>query len=99
MRNLKKYCKIKIQLRDPVERAFSFYLHVKRGGWFKDSFSKMIKKELEDKSELNKPHSILRHGLYSENIRRYYSVFGEENIKIYDFLTILIISNASQSFP
>ena len=68
--------KIIINLRDPVERAFSFYLHVKRGGWFKDSFHDMITKEISNKLEQNKPHSIIRHGLYYENILRYHTLFG-----------------------
>lgn len=77
--------KIIMVLRDPIERAFSHYLQVRRDNreWIRD-FSEALK--LEDKRiEKNfAPAWHYRHvSLYSTQVQRYLKYFSNEQIRIY----------------
>ena len=75
--------KIIIILRNPVERAFSHYLlRISGGKVF--SFSEAIKESLS--SNANYYQSIITKGsLYFEAVKRYYDIFGENQVKILIF--------------
>lgn len=69
-------------LREPVDRAFSEYLYMIKQG--------RVNKDTNFAEALRKYPSILEHGLYSGNIRRYYIQFGAETMVItkYDNLKL-----------
>jgi len=76
--------KILISLRDPIERLFSYYLMIVRLGdthkSFQDEVHEVLKLDHPEKSYLG-----LRGGLYYEAVKRYYSTFGEKQVKIIIF--------------
>ena len=78
--------KIIIILRDPVERAISSYLMIKKTGKVDLSFRKELDKAIL-MYEGNKTSSnlTLRKGFYSENIKKYWNIFGKEQVKILIF--------------
>jgi hypothetical protein len=77
-------------LRQPVERAYSNFLHAKRADQekntdFEESFTeenKMLKKGI-------KTHYYLEKGFYYKQLKRYYDVFPKEQIKIILFEDII----------
>lgn len=75
--------KIIIMLRDPIERAFSNFLHQKRLMHEKLDFNEVIKIEEE---RIEKGYGdfwrYLGHSLYSENCMDYINAFGSTNVKI-----------------
>lgn len=62
-------------LRDPVERAYSQYLHTNRLFNFADSFEEAVQKYPE----------ILERGLYYRNLKRYTRLFDSNQLKILFF--------------
>jgi len=76
--------KILISLRDAVERAFSGYLMYIRDGLTTMTFNESIQKFQSENS--NKEIFVrLDNGFYTDNVKRYQSVFGEKNVKIIIF--------------
>ncbi len=70
-------------LRNPVDRAFSQYLHGVSGGWIRRSFREHIDGNLrnrEQKFGLDFP--FLELGLYYEQVKRYLERFPAENVRI-----------------
>jgi hypothetical protein len=71
-------------LRNPVERAYSSYLHLVREGWEQLSFSEALNEE-EERVRDNWP--IMWHhkngGFYHEQLKRYYELFEPEQIRVY----------------
>ena len=90
--NLGKGVKFIIILRDPVDRAFSHYLHSKRDGHEKESFERAIKLEQKRLSEYMLDNdfiaelrfSYISQGLYFKMIKTY--------LKFYDLNDFLIIN-------
>lgn len=86
--NIKKYLKedvkIIIILRNPVERAYSNYLHAVREGWEDSTFEEAISKE---NSRILKewawPYHYFNVGLYYSQVKSYMNNF--ENVKIFMF--------------
>ena len=72
-------------LRDPVERAFSHYLMIKRSNRLKTSFKDEIDKELSKTIDRRKPRIGLENGLYYNNVKRYMEIFGVNQVKIIIF--------------
>ncbi|MDW6002167.1 sulfotransferase [Vibrio mangrovi] len=86
--NIKKYVgtqvKIIIILRNPVERAFSSYMHHIREGWEVLSFREAL--EHEDQRFADNwgwTYHFKRAGLYSQSVKAYIDNFN--NIKIYTY--------------
>lgn len=75
--------KIIILLRDPIERAFSHYLKQISSGSETGTFSDSIKKALNAKPDYS--GLIIETGFYYEQVKRYFKIFGKENIKIIIF--------------
>ena len=70
-------------LRDPVERAFSHYL-MARTGLEKRTFHQSLHDYFDKKNfELSK--SYVEFGYYSNQIKKYWDVFGKEKVKIIIF--------------
>ena len=90
--NLGKGVKFIIILRDPVDRAFSHYLHSKRDGHEKESFERAIKLEQKRLGEYMLDNdfvselrfSYISQGLYFKMIKSY--------LKFYDLNDFLIIN-------
>jgi len=77
--------KILISLRDPVERAHSNYLHLKRLGRVNFSFNELLHRAAKEGGDDYKANLGLYGGLYSENVKRYVDTFGSNQVKILIF--------------
>lgn len=62
--------KLMVCLREPIERAFSSYLHLLKHGAIKCNFEEAIEKE----------PSLIEHGMYAEYLHRYIEIFGKKRI-------------------
>ncbi|HEX7065262.1 MAG TPA: sulfotransferase [Bacillales bacterium] len=78
--------KIIIMLRNPVDRAFSAYLHLTRDSRETLSFEEGLQKEAERKRQ---NYEFLWHyksvGMYYEQVRKYIEAFGSDRVRIYLF--------------
>jgi Sulfotransferase domain len=71
-------------LRDPVERAFSQYLHNARDGVVRSSFGEQIELALNNTGHEFQPlYPFLENGLYYEQVKRYLDLFSRESIRIF----------------
>jgi hypothetical protein len=78
-----KKVKIIIIIRNPVERAFSEYLHTVRDGIEKTSFIDSIKKEISgERIEYQPLFHHIRRGLYVKSLEVYFDKFNAEDILI-----------------
>ncbi|MDB9312789.1 sulfotransferase [Spirulina sp. CS-785/01] len=72
-------------LRDPINRAFSCYLHFRRNGreWIKN-FPKALAQEEKRRQNYWAPGWYYREvGLYSEQVQRYLSLFDRQQLQFY----------------
>ena len=78
-------------LRQPVDRAYSNYLHVVRADKENsNSFEESIEKEQERINEKWSPlYHYIEKGYYSDQLQRYYDLFPSEKIKVYLFEDII----------
>jgi len=77
-------------LRQPVERAYSNFLHAKRADQEKESeFEKAFTEENKMLKKGIKTHYYLEKGFYYKQLKRYYAVFPKEQIKIILFEDII----------
>lgn len=72
--------KIIIILRNPVERAYSNYLHLRRDNLTEDSFEDIINLELEWNDDIWYGYKVIKSGYYYEAVKNYIDNF--KNIKI-----------------
>jgi len=81
------HARIVIMLRDPIERAFSHYLHAIRVGSETKSFGKTIRNTYERKTKKDDLTNIilLEGGFYFEQVKRYIDIFNFHQIKILIF--------------
>ncbi len=71
-------------LRDPVERAFSQYLHMLTYASAPTSFREHFEAGLSSKSRrIGKLYPFLEFGLYYEQVKRYFALFPREQVRIY----------------
>lgn len=75
--------KIIIILRDPVERAYSYFLNLVSSGTPSDSFSDCIKRGFNSPSGYSV--HVIDDGFYYEQVKRYVDLFGENQVKIFIF--------------
>ncbi|HIK54843.1 MAG TPA: sulfotransferase [Synechococcales cyanobacterium M55_K2018_004] len=73
-------------LRNPVDRAFSCYTHLRRENYEKLSFAEGLKAE-EQRIQDNWAHlwHYKQAGFYYEQLKRYYDAFAPAQIKVYLF--------------
>lgn len=79
--------KIIIVLRDPIQRAFSAYKHMKaRGAELSRSFASALKNEEKyiDENWQTMSHYV-KGSMYYEQVKRYFDVFPKENITVLCF--------------
>ncbi len=75
--------KIVIVLRNPVDRAFSAYMHLLRDERETLSFEDGLREEANRKRLDYEPLWLYRElGLYTEQVRRYLDVLGREQVKV-----------------
>jgi len=80
------HARILILLRDPVERAYSHYLmYLTRSESTIRTFHEEILNELENGIDYNKPFVTIEAGLYFEDVKRFFSTFGKNQVKIIIF--------------
>jgi len=79
------HAKILISLRDPVERAFSHYLMIRNRNFITISFHEQLQKEINQNVEISTPRIRLEAGLYFEDVKRFLSTFGKNQVKIIIF--------------
>lgn len=73
-------------LRDPVQRAFSSYLHLVRDGYETLSFAEGLKAEASRIQDKWQPLWYYKQrGFYYEQLKRYFDLFSADQIKIYLF--------------
>ncbi|WP_404455398.1 sulfotransferase [Virgibacillus necropolis] len=75
--------KIIICLRNPIDRAYSAYMHNIRSGYEKLSFEEALKNE---EQRITENYPFLWHykqvGLYYNQVKQYIQEFGKENVEI-----------------
>ncbi|MBX5436088.1 MAG: sulfotransferase [Alicyclobacillaceae bacterium] len=78
--------KIIMVLRNPVERAYSAYMHLVRDGRETLDFAEALQQEAERNRKRYQPLWLYREvGQYAEQVERYLHVFGERNVKIVSY--------------
>lgn len=82
-------------LRNPVDRAFSCYTHLRRENYEKLSFAEGLKAE-EQRIQDNWAHlwHYKKAGFYYEQLKRYYDAFDPAQIKVYLFEDLNVDSTA-----
>jgi len=75
--------KIIISLRDPIERAYSFFL-LRQSGGKTYTFSKAIEKSLKAEKDYYNG-MIVNGGFYYNQVKRFFDIFGREQVKIIIF--------------
>jgi hypothetical protein len=76
--------RIVIILRDPIERAYSHFLHHLKYG-FETSFDflEAIKSDYnKERKGIGFAHMYIEYGLYSHQIQRYFDLFGRSRVKV-----------------
>jgi hypothetical protein len=76
--------RIILVLRNPVEMAFSMYLHSLRSLATHHTFREAIERGLEQRGgQIDFWHPFLDMGLYYEQVKRYLQTFPKERVRIY----------------
>ncbi|MFB5190192.1 sulfotransferase family protein [Alicyclobacillus fastidiosus] len=76
--------KIVFILRNPVQRAFSAYMHTIRDGRETLSFEEALEQEATRKAQNYQPLWWYKEaGLYAQSVEAYMSVFGRDQLKIF----------------
>jgi len=71
-------------LRNPADRAYSAYLHAVRQGRERRSFEEGLKLEPERiRQKWNPLWHFKAMGFYAEQVKRFYDMFGREQVRIY----------------
>jgi hypothetical protein len=68
-------CRFIVSLRDPVQRAFSWYLYARRSFNERRSFENFIEQQPE----------VLQRGRYCEQLSRYFAAFGKDKVLVLIF--------------
>ncbi|MGI0017066.1 MAG: sulfotransferase family protein, partial [Nitrososphaera sp.] len=75
--------RIIILLRDPIERAYSHYLHHVRDGWETLPFYEALQRDYNKREQVWKvPDLYIDQGLYYQQVKRYLDVFGGDKVHI-----------------
>jgi len=77
--------KIIMMLRNPVDRAYSYYLHNIRNGSEIKNFREAVECELQNISDFDVHRFYLGGSMYHDAVQRYINNFGLENVKVLIF--------------
>src|SRR5918999_176947 len=73
-------------LRDPIERAYSQYLQSVKYGGIKSSFYDELMRDYKSQEKLYGPSQLyVEMGMYYEQVKRYFDIFGREQVKVIIF--------------
>ncbi|GAB5409664.1 MAG: sulfotransferase [Balneolaceae bacterium] len=91
--------KIIALIRNPIERAFSHYLHhIREGTVIAKSFNQAIKEELAGKRDTWAPQRrYIEIGKYADQLKQYLSVFPVEQLLILKFEDFIVSPNEALS--
>jgi len=71
-------------LRDPVDRAYSHFLHMVRNGTEPlTDFGQALREEVASACQNRGFQDYVGRGLYHDQLERYFDVFGRERVKVY----------------
>ena len=70
-------------LRNPVDRAFSQYLHYLSDGYHPHSFRAHIEASLQPHDAMNPYNPFLQLGMYGQQLERYLQFFPREQVRIW----------------
>ena len=79
------HAKIIISLRDPVERLYSHYFMYQRKKNNPRTFHEYIQQSKKSNQKFDNFSGALRMGMYTENVKRYLEIFGQNQVKILIF--------------
>lgn len=78
--------RIIIILRDPIERAYSNYLMKSKYSGMKSSFHDELMRDYKSQEKLfGRSQLYVEFGMYYEQVKRYFDIFGKEQVKIMIF--------------
>jgi hypothetical protein len=82
--------RIVIVLRDPVERAFSWWLMARREGWGVPPIEELVDEELDRIENGHDPEFpvFLPVGCYAEHVEGHLETFGEDQVGLVDFADV-----------
>jgi hypothetical protein len=80
------HARIIMILRDPIERAYSNYLMYQKYGGIKSSFYDELMRDYKSQEKLyGKSQLYVELGMYYEQVKRYFDIFGREQVKVIIF--------------
>jgi hypothetical protein len=80
------HARIVVSLRDPVERAYSQYLMSTRYTTGKASFYEVLMRDYKNPEKVyGRNGLIVELGMYYEQVRRYFDIFGRDQVKVIVF--------------
>jgi hypothetical protein len=78
--------RIIISLRDPIERAYSNYLMKRKYSGMKSSFYDELMRDYKSQEKLfGRSQLYVEFGMYYEQVKRYFDIFGREQVKVIIF--------------
>jgi hypothetical protein len=80
------HARIIVILRDPVERAYSNYLMKMKYSGMKSSFYDELMRDYKSQEKLfGRSQLYVEFGMYYEQVKRYFDIFGREQVKVIIF--------------
>jgi hypothetical protein len=80
------HARIIMILRDPIERAYSNYLMYRKYSGIKSSFYDELMRDYKSQEKLyGRSQLYVELGMYYEQVKRYFDIFGREQIKVIIF--------------
>src|SRR5919109_2411298 len=80
------HARIIMILRDPIERAYSNYLMRMKYSGIKSSFYDELMRDYKSQEKLfGRSNMYVEFGMYYEQVKRYFDIFGKEQVKVIIF--------------
>jgi hypothetical protein len=80
------HARIIVILRDPIERAYSNYLMKMKYSGIKSSFYEELMRDNKNQEKLfGRSQLYVEFGMYYEQVKRYFEIFGKEQVKVIIF--------------
>ena len=80
------HARIIVILRDPIERAYSNYLMKMKYSGMKSSFYDELMRDYKSQEKLfGRSQLYVEFGMYYEQVKRYFDIFGREQVKVIIF--------------